>query len=715
MIFKQILCYISVIIILENSGFASSSATTATSASAAAGAYVPVNLSTANKDYMTLMLGDKGINDTRGTDVQLRQMIDGAITTGITDRLYNFGDRLDLFKAQVADLTGRKRLHVQLAYAFYVLGYYEPNDIPHLKDRVLPLCGNLEPNFDKEFTSLCTLAYSKDSIFVYKNLLEDVIKRASQPLRFKQFAQSATPGTLSISDVQADTTPLIGGYGELVKIQNTFLQFISQQPIGTTTGSAPEIPYISGLKNLPPINVGDNESLYIHAVLNNIARLGIEHAEEGQYIEIGLKKADMRKFWMTDFSPLQIYNAYVPTGHSVLGIAAQELLNMSNAAPLPSPPPAPALSLDTASVVPPPPAAPPPSISISSTPSLNAGRAALLSALNTNNPMSGLRKANVPAGTTATEPDARTALLGAIRKKPKLKSATATSPAGNQSSAAVQPGISRILQQHMDKRRVSADTSSLSTAGTFEAMTDSENYVDQDIKTLIRDIRINYKMDTLDEWDSKPQLSWKDVRPLAENASDSLAIKAYKSTWNEQVEKAKVIRTSKVGSVPVLRMSKSTKLVVTPSPSPAASSDSASVSVGSNTLSLTITSPVLSSSSSSAPVLALSSNSTPAAANTSSLSVVSQPAPPVVPPASSLPDITTWAEQEFQRKKTELEMQIQVLSDENVNVLPLTKRMARRKEIEESLKPLNAELAKYNNSFGKDIIVKEIKKRYPFS
>lgn len=178
---KKIFAFLSTMLMLANNGFASDIAMAVSAA--------PLDLSWANQKFMALMLGSKGINDTRGTDIQLRQMIDGAITTGVTDRLYNFGDRLGTFKAQVATLSGKKKLHVQLAYAFYALGYYAPHDIGMLKQRVLPLCGNLEPHFDGEFAKLCALVYSKGDIFVYKNLLEDVIKRTTSPLRVADFVR----------------------------------------------------------------------------------------------------------------------------------------------------------------------------------------------------------------------------------------------------------------------------------------------------------------------------------------------------------------------------------------------------------------------------------------------------------------------------------------------------------------------------------------------
>ncbi len=204
---KKIIYLLPTIMMLENSGFAADAGIAA--------------LSTANHAYMALMLGSKGIKDARGTDFQLRQMIDGAITAGITDRLYGFNDRLSTFKAQVVALSGKKKLHLQLAYAFYALGYYESSNIEDLKNRALPLCGTIEPNFDREFMSLCALAYP-GTIFAYKNSLEDVIKRTTRPLRLTDFVRPQGDGTLAAAApllppplppvVQGDGAPQVERY-----------------------------------------------------------------------------------------------------------------------------------------------------------------------------------------------------------------------------------------------------------------------------------------------------------------------------------------------------------------------------------------------------------------------------------------------------------------------------------------------------------------------
>lgn len=100
--------------------------------------------------------------------------------------------------------------------------------------------------------------------------------------------------------------------------------------------------------------------------------------------------------------------------------------------------------------------------------------------------------------------------------------------------------------------------------------------------------------------------------------------------------------------------------------------------------------------------------------------VAASPPPPPPPQPimaaavdGELPPIDAWAEQEFERRKAEIEGKINELNSEDVNLLKPNLRMARRTEINALLKPLEAELAQYNNNFGKDRIISDIKKRYP--
>lgn len=147
------------------------------------------DLKTANHEYMALVQGStSGILDTKGTPEQLRQMIDGCITVGITDRLYGNAQRP---MASINALTPQKKLHVLLAYAFYALGFYNWNSSQEAQAGLLHLGVNVktEPNFDREYTILCRLAFDKSTIYQYKDNLEDVIKRTAKGLNFDDFIE----------------------------------------------------------------------------------------------------------------------------------------------------------------------------------------------------------------------------------------------------------------------------------------------------------------------------------------------------------------------------------------------------------------------------------------------------------------------------------------------------------------------------------------------
>lgn len=139
-----------------------------------------------NQQYMALMLGAEDILPVKATPEQINQMIDGCITAGITDRLHGLGDKSAIFQTQIAKFTGYKRLDVQLAYAFYMLGYTKA-PYEQLKQS---LGVSLSPNFDREFRGICDQVSPKGvDILGYTNRLEDVIKRTSKPLRFDDFVE----------------------------------------------------------------------------------------------------------------------------------------------------------------------------------------------------------------------------------------------------------------------------------------------------------------------------------------------------------------------------------------------------------------------------------------------------------------------------------------------------------------------------------------------
>jgi len=165
--FKKCLYFFLSVLFLQNACFADTEA-----------------LGRVNEEYMALMLGTEGILPQKATPEQINQMIDGCITAGITDRLYGLGNKSAMFQAQIAKFTGYKKLDVELAYAFYMLGYTKA-PYEELKQS---LGVSLEPNFDREFSAICEQVSPKGvDILEYTNRLEDVIVRTSKPLRFDDF------------------------------------------------------------------------------------------------------------------------------------------------------------------------------------------------------------------------------------------------------------------------------------------------------------------------------------------------------------------------------------------------------------------------------------------------------------------------------------------------------------------------------------------------
>ena len=143
-------------------------------------------LKTANRDYMALVQGSSGILDAKGTREQLRYMIDGCITAGITDRLYG---NVQQPMSSAIPPTAQKKLHVLLAYAFYALGFGDCTGIGQIKNFLGVHDQPTWSNFDREFAALCALAFDKGTIYQYKNNLEDVIRRTAKGLSFDDFLE----------------------------------------------------------------------------------------------------------------------------------------------------------------------------------------------------------------------------------------------------------------------------------------------------------------------------------------------------------------------------------------------------------------------------------------------------------------------------------------------------------------------------------------------
>ena len=144
---------------------------------------------------MNLMLGSEGIKTIQSTPEECRQMIDGCLTVGITDRLYGFPDQSFVLRAIADRLNGIQKEHALLAIEFYEVGYLNMHD-------------NGNRNTPARFDELCGLAFQNGSIFEYKNRLEDEIKRASQPLRYAHFGIGVAPAVGALApSVAASALP----------------------------------------------------------------------------------------------------------------------------------------------------------------------------------------------------------------------------------------------------------------------------------------------------------------------------------------------------------------------------------------------------------------------------------------------------------------------------------------------------------------------------
>ncbi|MEI7493474.1 MAG: hypothetical protein WCJ92_02620 [Alphaproteobacteria bacterium] len=125
------------------------------------------------------------------------------------------------------------------------------------------------------------------------------------------------------------------GFTDLKQIQDRFYQHIYRAGSAhVAPTSAPEVAYIAGLLRLQPVTLrGSDEANAIYMSLINRGGSG----------NVGISRCDYPSnaqasaaFNASDFSALTRYNKYCETGHSVLGVAAQEKVVLRFAAPPPA-------------------------------------------------------------------------------------------------------------------------------------------------------------------------------------------------------------------------------------------------------------------------------------------------------------------------------------------------------------------------------------------
>ena len=572
-----------------NDCFASASSPFTSSASSATSS--PSALLTKASEFMSLMVAK--IDDTKATDEQIQQMIDGCITCGIVDRLCRANPRRYEVRQRLPE---HKRLHVLLAHAFYMIGYNNYSKDAELTEGIISSGIMLVKNFKEEFASICKLMSNDGKIYDYKDKLEDVIKRASKPLRFDQFTKSDVHvdipgGTIIPFDIPKN------GYGRLVTIQNDFLQLLSETPVLSENESAPEVAYIAKLKHLEPLESNDPESAYIRQAYMNIAEMGSRNAEIARYnVPNTVHHRILTDFWNRDYTRFLNYQKYVSSGHSVLGIAAQERVNLNQASGsggayygnthnMTSS--SNSTSSNDSSVPPPPP--PPNSYGTNKTSANTAHKRGSSS----NSGQTSNSNKNSSSGGTVVRPNLDLSTIGSVRLRPTSHS---PSPSGNTVNSGVPSNPlnhlyaqgktvkERKLSEQMENSAASKDPLNFDS---FEDMTKLGNYADfEDVQQLVSKIRVDYDLE------NDFSITWSDVNPfkITTEDKDSENVKKYKTKWNENRQKAIELkaRPSASGKVPKLKLlSRSTSSTVTNTPSNSASttdtsSDSASTTDTSN-------------------------------------------------------------------------------------------------------------------------------------
>lgn len=532
------------------------------------------------------------------------------------------------------------------------------------------------------------------------------------------------------------------GYADLVAIQKNFPRLISQQAHPGVIGASPEVPYIAGiLGDSRPLD-GDLESARLKEVLYTMGQAGAaaSHAE-------------------IDFTPLNIYNKYTNTGHSTFGIAAQERVDLRPAPLLSSPPPPPP-PMPLGSTQPVrrggPPAPPPPPMQGDDA-AARPDMASLLAGFG------GFKKKAQPQEDTAAATAAPAPLPAPIGKsllervQEKL-TALRTLPASKDNIADIAilemlaaelmaPAVAKSAEEAEKVEGLKEFFALLENPPTSQAGQAKVGRLRMMLKpkqtgAVAFAVPVVNPVEAAIEEAVNTNFDMAIPRAIIDNKKAiSEAIRRIKALGVDakDFQKRNLINLSRRHALmaddgdedesdsgeddipPVAMVKPKLKPVVAAQPQPDLASAAPSA---------TMFTPVLTPD----PVIVTQQ---PAPAGVASVLVAPQQLiPAVVPPSTAISpvefpspplptapsgdgidivDIDTWAEQEFQREKQAIQDQIDALNAIDVNALPLKERLPKRQEITRLQEPLSTELAKYNNSFGKDRIIREIKKRYPHS
>jgi hypothetical protein len=395
------------------------------------------------------------------------------------------------------------------------------------------------------------------------------------------------------------------GFADLKQIQDRFYEHIYRA--GSELGaehaasvSAPEVAYVAGLLQLPPVTLrGSDEA---NAIYMSLRKKGESRNVGGSPCDYPPNAQASAAFNASDFSALTRYNKYSETGHSVLGVAAQEKVVLRFAAP--------------------PPAA--------AAPAAAPGIGGLLSGFG------GFKNAGIkpPEGGAVEKDPVEAAIALCVRGE-----VSAVPSAISNNKAAIQKAI-----YELEKIGASATANQ---------------------KSILKLLRIRLPK-IYEDSDSEDDDDSDDEGSISHHGS----VAAY---------------------APASKPASPVAVVNIPSPAPPQGIATAA--------------PAFNPAVAAAPAPAADGAATAPTPTSSSASVAVG--------GGALPPIDVWAEQEFERRKAEIEHQIEALNSEDVNALRASLRMARRTEINALLKPLEAELARYNNSYAQGSIIAEIKRSYP--
>jgi hypothetical protein len=495
------------------------------------------------------------------------------------------------------------------------------------------------------------------------------------------------------------------GFADLKQIQDRFYEHIYRA--GSELGaehaasvSAPEVAYVAGLLQLPPVTLrGSDEANAIYMSLINRAGSGNVGVSRCDYPSNAQASA---AFNASDFSALTRYNKYRETGHSVLGVAAQEKVVLRFAA------------------LPPMAAAPAPAAV--AVPGALPNMAGILGGfggfMNTG--------INPPEGGAVAAAPAPAAVPLLVKVQQKIEELTVKNLRTKDENTDL------TLLQELEQKLgapAAAGTSAEDAARLekLKALFDSMSIADSTARGMaMGQLRMGLKVGG-----SAASVVAAEKDPV--EAAIALCVRGEVSAVPSAISNNKaaiqkaIYELEKIGASATANQKSILQMLRIRLPKIYEDSDNEDDDDSDDEGSISHHGSVAAYAPASKPASPVAVVNIPSPAPPQGIATaapafnpaVSPPPPPPPQPIMAavvdgeLPPIDVWAEQEFERRKAEIEHQIEALNSEDVNALKANLRIARRREINALLKPLEAELARYNNSYAQGSIIAEIKRSYP--